>query len=30
MNLEPPNPFIVLSGIGLVILFIYLLGVLAK
>jgi len=30
MNLEPPNPFIVMSGIGLVIIFIYLLGALTK
>jgi hypothetical protein len=30
MNIEPPNPFSVVGGIGLVILFIYLLGALTK
>ena len=30
MNLEPPSIVSVLGGIGLIILFIYLLGVLAK
>ena len=30
MNLEPPNPLNTIGGIGLVILFIYLLGVISK
>jgi len=30
MNIEPPNPFSVIGGIGLVILFIYFLGVIVK
>ena len=30
MSTEPPNPFSVIGGIGLIILFIYLLGELAK
>jgi len=30
MNIEPPNPFSVIGGIGLIILFIYLLGVIVK